>query len=72
MGKSQHVIPSNGQWAVRGAGNRRDTAVFRTQGDAVRLARELARRQHGELVIHGRDGRIREKSSYAADAPPIH
>ncbi|WP_278945426.1 DUF2188 domain-containing protein, partial [Parabacteroides johnsonii] len=31
MGKNQHVVPYNGKWAVRGAGNNRVTATFRTQ-----------------------------------------
>jgi uncharacterized protein YdaT len=70
MRKNQHVIPHNGQWAIRGEGSTRHTVVFKTQGDAIRRARELARSQRSELVIHGRDGRIREKSSYGHEPLP--
>ena len=70
MAKNQHVVPRNGQWAVRGEGNIKDTGVFKTQTDAINRAREIARGQGSELVIHGRDGRIREKSSYGRDPFP--
>lgn len=70
MKKSQHVIPRNGQWAVRSEGNRKVSGVFKTQSDAIGHARAIARGQGSELVIHGRDGRIREKSSYGRDPFP--
>lgn len=70
MGKNQHVVPRNGQWAVRGAGNSKATRVFDTQGEAIDAAREIARNQGTELVIHRPDGRIREKSSYGSDPFP--
>ena len=72
MSKNQHVVPRDGLWAVRGAGNTRATRLFDTQSQAVALAREIARRQGGELVIHGADGRIREKSTYGRDPFPPH
>ena len=64
MKKSQHVVPRSGGWGVRGAGNSRDTGLFQTQNEAVARARRIARNQGSELLIHGRDGRIRERSSY--------
>jgi uncharacterized protein YdaT len=70
MSKNQHVVPTNGQWAVRGAGNRKATRVFDTQREAISAAREIARRQGSDLVIHGQDGRIRDKSSYGNDPFP--
>lgn len=70
MGKNQHVVPRNGQWAVRGAGNVKATRVFSTQGEAIDAAREIARNQGTELVIHRPDGRIREKNSYGGDPFP--
>lgn len=41
-----------------------------TQRDAVEEARALARKQNTELVIHGRDGRIRNRDSYGSDPMP--
>ncbi|MCP6462349.1 DUF2188 domain-containing protein, partial [Klebsiella pneumoniae] len=34
MGKNQHVVPHNGEWAVRGEGNERVTSTHRTQQEA--------------------------------------
>lgn len=68
MGKNQHVVPRSGGWAVRGAGNSRDSGIFPTQQAAIQRAREIARGQGSELVVHGRDGRIRETSSYGSHA----
>lgn len=70
MGKNQHVVPRDGQWAVRGAGNRKATRVFSTQREAISVAREIARNQRSDLVIHRSDGRIGEKNSYGNDPFP--
>jgi hypothetical protein len=71
-GKDQHVVRRPEGWAVRGAGNERDTTHHRTQLDAIEAARRIAENQRSEVVIHGRDGRIRDKDSYGNDpVPPI-
>lgn len=72
MRKNQHVVPRGIRWAVRGAGNTKDSRLFETQADAVSHARGVARRCGAELVIHGADGRIREKSCYGRDPFPPH
>jgi hypothetical protein len=69
-GKNQHVVPHQGGWAVKGAGNERATSVHSTQKEAIDTARSHARNQESELVIHGLDGRIREKDSYGNDSFP--
>ena len=68
--KNQHVVPHNGDWAVRGAGNSRATSVHQTQEQAIARAREIARNQQSELLVHGRNGRIRERDSYGNDPFP--
>ena len=68
--KNQHVVPRNGQWAVVGAGNGRATSIHNTQQDAIDTAREIARNQETELLIHGRNGKIRERDSYGNDPHP--
>ena len=68
--RNQHVVPAEAGWAVRAAGSPRATKVFDTQGEAIRAAREIARNQRSELLIHGKDGRIREKNSYGPDRHP--
>lgn len=70
MSKNQHVVPRDGDWAVHGAGNGRDTSRHVTQSAAIAAAREIAQNAKSEVVIHGRDGRIREKNSYGPDAFP--
>lgn len=68
--KNQHVVPHRGRWAVKAAGNERATSVHETQKQAVDAARDIARHQHSELVIHRPDGRIRDKDSYGNDPFP--
>ena len=71
MGKNQHVTHrSDGNWQVKGAGNSRATVVTATQREAIDIAITIARNQHSEMVVHGRDGRIREKNSYGNDPYP--
>jgi uncharacterized protein YdaT len=70
MGKNQHVVPRGTEWAVRGEGNTRATSIHETQGDAVDAAREIARNQHSEIVIHRPNGQIRDKDSHGHDSFP--
>lgn len=70
MGKDQHVVPHDGGWAVRGEGNQRATSVHDTQAEAIDHARTIAQNERSEVVIHGRDGRIRDSDSYGNDPNP--
>ena len=65
--KGQHVIPNGDKWSVRKAGSSRASAVFNTQKEAIERARDIAQNQQTELYIHGKDGRIRERSSFVND-----
>lgn len=69
-GKNQHVVPHNGRWAVKGAGNQRATSMHDTQQQAIDAGREIARKHQSELVIHRPDGRIRDKDSHGNDPFP--
>jgi len=68
--KNQHVVPRNGDWAVRGAGNERATAIYDTQQEAYNAARDIARNQNSEVFTHGRNGQIRARESFGND--PAH
>ena len=68
--KNQHVVPREQGWAVRGEGNVRATSTHDTQKDAIDAARDQARKQGAELIIHGRDGKIRERNTYGNDPYP--
>lgn len=69
--KNQHVVPTDNGWAVRGEGNSRNTLNTANKADAVGRAREIAKNMKTELVIHGKDGKIKDKDSFGNDpAPP--
>ena len=70
MGRNQHVVPYDGKWAVRGENSSRVTSDHRTQNAAINVARKIAIHQESEVVIHGRDGKIRDKDSYGNDPCP--
>lgn len=67
---SQHVVPSNGEWAVKKANSDRVTKIFDSQRAAITHAIKIAINQKSELVVHGRNGQIKEKNSYGKDAFP--
>ena len=67
---NQHVVPKDKNWAVKGAGNSRNTSVCKTQKEAIDIARRIARNQGSELIIHGKDGKIRERDSHGKDPFP--
>ncbi len=70
MAKNQHVVTHSDGWAVKGAGNQRATRVVPTQRQAADIARDTAKNQGTEVLIHGRNGQIRSKDSYGEDPNP--
>jgi uncharacterized protein YdaT len=62
--QNQHVIPLGNGWAVKKEGSNRFTVITDTQKDAIKVARELAKHQKADLIVHGKDGKVREMSSY--------
>jgi hypothetical protein len=54
-------------WAVTRSG--RTLSRHRTQRRAIDAGRRAARLRRADLVIHGRDGRIRSKDSYGNEGP---
>mgnify|MGYP003575862497 CR=1 FL=1 len=71
MGKNQHVTKHpEGGWQVKGAGNEKATKVTQTQQEAITAAKKIAQNQGSEVVIHGQNGRIRDKDSYGNDPFP--
>lgn len=70
MGKNQHVVPKGKDWAVKPEGAKNPTSTHSTQRDAIDVAREQAKRERSEVVIHRPDGTIRDKDSYGNDPNP--
>ncbi|MBM1020232.1 DUF2188 domain-containing protein [Enterobacter sp. A11] len=70
MGKNQWVTTRGDKWAVVGEGNNKATSLHDTQKDAIQAARDIAINQKSELIIQGKDSKIREKNSYGKDDYP--
>jgi hypothetical protein len=69
--KEVHVTPHpEGGWQVRKGGASRASSRHATQREALESGRETAKREKTELVIHGKDGKIRDKDSYGHDPHP--
>jgi hypothetical protein len=66
-GKNQHVTKHEDGWQVKGAGNSKATNVTKTQKESITIAREIAKNQESELIIHGTNGQIRQKDSHGHD-----
>jgi uncharacterized protein YdaT len=68
--KNVHVVPHNGSWGVKSEGSSRPAKVTNTQQEAIDYGRELAKNNNSELLVHGKDGRIRQKDSFGNDPFP--
>ena len=64
---NQHVVRRGNEWAVLGERNSKDTSLHQTQKAAINAARVIAINKKAEVVIHGLDGKIRDKDSYGPD-----
>ena len=71
MKHNQHVVKHPDGWAVKGAGNEKATKVTNTQKQAIDVAIGIAKNKQSEVVIHGRNGQIRDKDSYGNDPVSI-
>lgn len=67
--RNQHVVPHGTTWAVRSEHAKRVASTHRTQREAIAEARATARRRGGELFVHSRTGRIRQKDSSGGHDP---
>lgn len=69
---NRHVTRHPEGWAVVAPGASRASAVTRTQEQAAARAADIvAGRGGGEVVIHGRDGRIRDSDTIAPGPDPF-
>lgn len=62
--KNQHVVPHPEGWAVKGEGNERYTAVYQYQDEAIDRAKDIAINYRSSVIIHRKDGSIRDRISY--------
>lgn len=69
--RDKHVTPHpKGGWQVKSEGADRAGSRHPTQRKAIDRARDSARRERTEVVIHDRKGRIRDSDSYGNDPNP--
>jgi hypothetical protein len=70
--KSYHVTKNAaGDWKVKGAGSKRASSTHKTQKAAQKAATKLAKSQSkGQVVVHGRNGKIRTEHTYGSDPYP--
>lgn len=71
--RNVHVVPAgrSGRFVARVAGAGAALTAPTTQGEAIRVAIREARERRCEVVIHGRDGRIRDSDSYGGDSSRV-
>ena len=62
-----HVVSGRKGWRVEVEGRGRAASTHDRQGDAISAGRDLARKNASELLVHGRDGKIRQRKTYGSD-----
>ena len=61
---NQHIVQRGTQRWVLGEGNSRTSGNYDTQFQAIQQGKEIATNQWGDVIIHWRDGKIRERNTY--------
>lgn len=70
MGNERHVVPDHGGWAVTKASNGRFDSHHATKREAIDRARTvISTIGGGELFVHGRDGRVRDRDTVFSKTP---
>ncbi|HVS98981.1 MAG TPA: DUF2188 domain-containing protein [Solirubrobacterales bacterium] len=66
MSKNVHVVPGSSGWVVEIDG---EVASHRypNRREAIQVGRQLARANRVEYILHGPDGRVRQRDSFSRD-----
>ena len=70
MSKNIHITKSGSKWKVLTAGANKAIALFDTQKEAIERGTEIAQNRKSEILIHGRNGKIRERNTFGNDPFP--
>jgi hypothetical protein len=77
MGKTSSKKPNiwvtqhtNGGWQTKRENSDRASGKFPTQKDAIDSAISQAKKDGVEVIVQGKDGKIRSKDSYGRDPNP--
>ena len=64
-GMNVHVLPEGDEWVVTREGETEPASRHPTEDAAVDAGRLMAQSEQAELLVHGHDGEVRERDSYA-------
>lgn len=72
MVKNVHVVKTKDSdgWSVKTENSQKAYRNVSTQKEAIEIGKNVAKNNNSELLIHGKDGKIREKNSYGNDNYP--
>ncbi len=66
-----HVVPGKNGWDIKKEGIRKPIGHGQTKVDTVRDAKEIVKSNKlGQLVIHGKDGKVQTEHTYGKDPFP--
>jgi hypothetical protein len=69
--KTHHVVPNRkGDWDSKKGGGAKSIKHFDRKDDAKAFTRKISQNQKGELLIHGRDGKIQKSDSHGGNPCP--
>lgn len=70
MRQALHVVRTDGGWAVKREGNSYPIFESSKQQQSIEAAVSQAKLERTEVIIHGRDNKIRARESYGNDPFP--
>ncbi|WP_286435451.1 DUF2188 domain-containing protein [Myroides odoratimimus] len=62
MQKDVHVLPKDDQWKVQTNGSEKAYRITSTQKEAIAIAKEVAKNNKSELLIHGKMAKLEKKT----------
>ncbi len=69
--KTIHVVPNpDAGWDVKIGGQKKPVSHHDNKIEAEKNGRKISDKEHRELYIHGKDGKIQRKDSHGSDPFP--
>lgn len=63
---SYHILPEENGWKVKQIGSEAGE-LFATKDDAISHAKAFAKKAQSDIFIHGKDGLIQSRDSFASE-----